>query len=88
MPGMSCMEWPDAGALWSPVCGAWAARARLWRDRSVRVSRPRVCGRGRVRVAGAEGLAGLSAPKGGGGLLAQPPKRPKARKETNKDRAI
>ena len=92
IPGMACIGWscdsPDPGPLWSPAFCAWAACARLWRVRSVRASRPKLCGKGRVRAAGARGLAGLSAPRGGGGLLAQPARRLKTKKGIKTGRAI
>ena len=92
MPGMACI-WrscgaPEPGPLWSPGGRAWAACARLWCTFWVSASGARVCGRGGVLAAGARGLAGLSAPRGGGGLLAQPARKLKAKRGIKTGRAI
>ena len=89
MPGMACI-WrscnaPEPGPLWSP---GGPACARLWCTFWVSASGARVCGRGGVLAAGARGLAGLSAPRGGGGLLAQPARKLNAKRGIKTGRAI
>jgi hypothetical protein len=82
MPAMFCICWPcwlpESGPLWSHCCCSLAACARIWRLFFVRPSTPRALRDGCIGASGDDGFAGLSALSGGGGVVAQPTRRPKA----------